>query len=426
MSRDDVEARLQDVLRGLAPDVPPDPVAWVRARVRRQRRALAVPLVVVAALLLAGTAVLLPHRVTSEPASGVGSWPARGDLRGDATVLRAAERAWDTAAADARLPARRGHVSPVWVGTVEAGRVALVRARTARGPWLADVVDVASTPVAWQVDRAAPLPGRVGALVLPGPHTCPSCLGPVVDPQTYVLLPPGADDVDARLRPLRGPQQGFEPASLLEGLAGPFPVDGGTGGTPGDAERVVGRLALRTASGYSVGVGPCADGLSAVPVPVRSRAPSWPTVGTVTADLVDDAVLLAQSRCGPEQVAAGPLADVPGVGHLVELTAGTDRYLALRTPDRFLWRAFSTVAQVEGFRVDDGSGRATLVVLARPGVARMVLTVRGRVAARVEGRLLVHPLHAGDQSRSTLTAYDAAGRVLVTLQAQAVTPSAHG
>ena len=155
---------------------PPDPVAWVRAEIRRRRRGTRVA-AGVAVLAVAGVAmayVLSSRAPAAEPApappspppadSGLLSWTPRVDVGTDTEFVPAAIGIWQSAP-DGPVD----EVYVVWAGVIGDGRVAVLQGVQADGTRAVAQVSDRGQPATIVLDRVDSLPGQpddVGGLVV--------------------------------------------------------------------------------------------------------------------------------------------------------------------------------------------------------------------------------------------------------------------
>lgn len=316
---EDLLARtLRDPARELP--VPADPVPAIRRRARMQRRnsvlGAAAVVLVVAATLLAPAAVGRLTRPAPTAATGgeLLPWTPRGELRDDAGLVRAAERAW-RAGPDPR-PA--GPARTLWAGRIGGTRVVLLQARTAGGPAVAQVTDqdgalrlvaadplTGPAPVALQLVDPVPLSYRVRLLATPDAWSV----------QVYDQSRPAAGG----LRGERGD----------DGLVQVDKVDGN------------GNLAVALDErdhALTSGLLPAAGHLPATRGPITVVRSGWDAslTGRMTDDTVADGALLAGRLGGPIEIAqlsdnntGGELTGGRAAfGRFYEVHRGGARYLA--------------------------------------------------------------------------------------------------
>lgn len=275
---------LRDPARALP--APADPLPAIRARAGRQRRNTALGVVavalVVAATLAVPAAVTRLNRAapTATTPGGLLPWAPRGELTGDADLVRAAERVWRSGAT---LPPT-GPARTLWAGRVGLNRVVLLQAPTADGPAVVQVMD------------------RDGALRLVAAD-----LLPAPTPAALQLVDVASSEYEVRL--LAAPD-----AYSVE-VYGRSSRSGGLRGERGDdglvlVDKVIPERDLAVAldihgQALTSGVLPAAGRLATTPGPVTVVASSWdPGQPQPLEDsTVSDGALLSDRLGGPVEIA---------------------------------------------------------------------------------------------------------------------------
>lgn len=284
-----VEELLTRTLRDPARElpVPADPVPAIRHRARAQRRntalgLAAVVLVVAATLLAPAVSGRFTHAApVATTGGGLLPWAPRGELRDDADLVRAAERAW-RAGPDPR-PA--GPTRTLWAGRIGGARVVVLQARTAGGPAVAQVTDQDG---ALRLVAADPLTGPAPAAL--------QLVDPV--PLSYrvrLLATPDAWSVQVYDRSLTA-LGGLRGERGDDGLVQVDKVDGG--------DRLAVALDLRDHA-LTSGLLPAAGHLPTTRGPVTVVPSAWDVnlTGRMADDTVGDGALLADRLGGPIEIA---------------------------------------------------------------------------------------------------------------------------
>lgn len=329
----------------------------------------------------------------------VQGWPARGDGADDVRAVRDISDAWRTAARESQVSAPGAQVDPLYLGTVDGARVALLRSVASSGvPVVAAAIGADDQPSGWRILDAVPVDRDVAWLTLPGGGTPRVLVAPDVAAAGSLVLRRGDgvwtrvalrdDGVSFSLRSLDldlpvlgivdgrgvdrtlGDLASLSPASVLP-LPPPVEVDDpawgrGTGLRPEEFDAAL--YASRAVSQDR------ASSSRRLAVLAATRVPGGRAVLVETTSPLDGQVGHATVVPGPDgEPTLGPAPRVSGDLAVTVVARGGGRLLVLAA-------AAPTLARIE-VRGSDGAvyidGIApTAVVLAPPVPAEM--TVRGK------------------------------------------------
>lgn len=441
-------SRLEDVLRETLADpardvaAPPDPMPAIRTRARQQRRAVALRSVV-ALVLLAGVAAIPLLNRSSAPilrpaaartavpvAPGLLSWPTRGALAGDSAFVEAATHVWEQGAPLLHGEPPANSVHALYAGTIGAGRVAVLEARSVAGHAVVGVIAEhgPSGSARLTLDSVGTLPrvlpplliiGYSGNLNIPG-------VGDPAHPGAYLqaLAAPGVRS----LRHWGAGVEGLDPdrvytvprwesSSVREGLTDAWfslPVQGA--GSRGAVQ-----LQLPGAGPYAAVLpltSPVPRSVTVVP------GASFFSVGETLDDaqLRQDALLSATASGASRVVVAGAWSGHLGAGRerldvIFTGTRGTEVTILSDGGEVVRVAAHAQLAKAPHLTATfvPAAGKLYLVAAGRADVTRIVArNPAGKVLSTSTGRGMVAPLSM--QQRLVLVAYDAEGKVVGRLK----------